>query len=180
MNNLFSLNLLSQDFYNDYPHSFYPEMESKQSRPFLVFIIKIDDHKFAIPFRTNIKHSYCYKFNNTSRNTNSSTGLDFSKVVLVDNIKYIGPKANIDKKEFIELSSKVRFIKSKFENFYNKYKRIMLNPSNYPIEYFSLKSYSTLKYYHHELNIIENEIFFTFEYSIESNCYKIEKYEISF
>ena len=27
MNNLFSLNLLSQDFYNDYPHSFYPEMD---------------------------------------------------------------------------------------------------------------------------------------------------------
>ena len=58
MNNLFSLNLLSQDFYNDYPHSFYPEMESKESRPFLVFIIKIDDHNFTIPFITNIKQRY--------------------------------------------------------------------------------------------------------------------------
>lgn len=178
MNNDFSINLLSKNFYNDYVCNIYTEMELKPSRPFLVFIIKVDNHNFAIPFRTNIKHPYCYKFKNTSRNTNSSTGLDFSKAVLVDNPNYIGPKANIDKQEFKELNSKFKFISTKFERFYNKYKKIMNNPSTYPTEYFSLKKYSTLKYYHYELNIIENQIFFTFEYLNETLYLKLENYEI--
>lgn len=56
---IYEIRLLSNEFYTDFTLSMYPEMEDKQCRPFLVLIIKIEDNKFAIPFRTNVKHKYC-------------------------------------------------------------------------------------------------------------------------
>ena len=85
---IYEIKLLSEQFYNDYNISNYPEMEDKQSRPFLVLLVKIDDNTFAIPFRTNIKHKYCYKFTNTNRSTNTYTALDYSKAVIVNDSKY--------------------------------------------------------------------------------------------
>ena len=152
MNN-YEIRLLSDLFYEKYNNNDYPEMEEKTSRPFLVLLVEIDDNKFAIPFRTNIRHKYCYKFANTNRLTESSTALDFSKAVIVNDSKYIGVEARIDQKEFVELSSKSIFIINKFKNFIEKYKKIMLNPQINYYEYDLLCKYSTLKYFHNELGI---------------------------
>lgn len=149
----YEIKLLSEQFYNDYNISYYPEMEDKQSRPFLVLLVKIDDNTFAIPFRTNIKHKYCYKFTNTNRSTNTSTALDYSKAVIVNDSKYIGSAATIDQREFVELSSKSIFIINKFKNFIQKYKKIMNEPAKYSYEYDLLSKYSTLKYFHRELGL---------------------------
>ena len=85
-------------------------MELKQSRPFLVLIVKIDGYTFAIPFRTNVRHNYCYKFKKTGRETATNTALDFTKAVIIIDLKYIGVTATIDHDEYIELSSKPFFI----------------------------------------------------------------------
>ena len=54
---LVELRKLSKDFYKAHPHSEYPEMETKENRPYVVLLVNINDIKFAIPLRTNIRHS---------------------------------------------------------------------------------------------------------------------------
>ncbi len=149
----YEIRLLSPQFYIDYNVAKYPEMEDKEFRPFLVLLVKIENNTFAIPFRTNIKHKYCYKFSNSNRNTLTSTALDYSKAVIVNDTRYIGDSATIDQKEFVELSSKSIFIINKFKNFVLKYKKIMLEPAKYPYEFDALSKYSTLKYFHNELGL---------------------------
>ena len=90
MQKVFTLNKLSVDFYEDFPSDKFPEIENKPLRPYIVFIIEIDNNRFALPFRTNIRHDYCYKFKKTKRPTMSSTGIDFTKAVIVNDDKYIG------------------------------------------------------------------------------------------
>jgi hypothetical protein len=58
MNKDYQINLLSSEFYNNYPSYLYPEMELKQSRPFLVLIVKIDGYTFAIVGYSFKKSSY--------------------------------------------------------------------------------------------------------------------------
>lgn len=52
-------------------------MESKLGRPYVVLLVEINNVKFAISLRTNIRHSFCYKFKTSDRETESSTGIDF-------------------------------------------------------------------------------------------------------
>lgn len=147
MNNEYQINLMSNDFYNNYPPSLYPEIETKQTRPFLVLIIKIEGNTFAIPFRSNIRHNFCYKFKNSRRKTGTKTALDFTKAVIISDLKYIGVPAKIDHYEYVELSSKSTFIINKFRSFLKKYKRVIHNPTKYQHDYNVLSKYCTLKYF---------------------------------
>ena len=151
MNKKYQLKYLSDYFYTKYPNESYPEFESKPTRPYVVFLIEIDDHLFAVPFRTNMNHKYGYKFKNTGRATHTTTGLDFTKAVLVDDELLLGTDATIDDKEFLELDKKHYFIRSKFEKYYYGYKRYL----NGELNEYQEKSYkyTTLKYYHKELDI---------------------------
>ncbi len=121
MNTVFTLNYLSKKFYEDYNNKDYPEIETKSNRPYMVLLIQIDDNIFAIPFRTNIRHRYCYKFKNSNRPTDSVTGLDFTKAVIVNCSEYIGEETTIDNKEYIELSNKYHFIIGKFKKYLDGY-----------------------------------------------------------
>lgn len=150
--NKFELRCLSKNFYNDYPHEDFKEMTLKESRPFLVLLIKIKDLTFAIPFRSNVKHDYCYKFKNSNRDTKTTTALDFSKAIIITNEKYLENTAIIDKKEYIELSSKFYFIFHKFEKFVYKYIKTISNSQKHLYEYKRM-SYCTLQYFHKELGI---------------------------
>ena len=151
MSKQYELKYLSNKFILKYPEKDYSEFENKLNRPYVVFIIKIDNHTFAIPFRTNMNHKYGYKFKSTGRSTNTSTGLDFTKAVLVDDDSLLGDSATIDNKEFLELSKKHFFIRKQFIKYYKNYKKYLNNELN---EYQSKAyTYSTLKYYHNELGI---------------------------
>lgn len=151
MNNKFEIKCLSSAFSLRYPISLYPEFEEKESRPYVVFLVKIEDHTFALPFRTNMNHKYGYKFKTSSKDTNVGTGLDFTKAVIVDDLSLIGKDAIVDKKEFKELSEKYYFIRNKFINYLRNYKKYINGELN---EYQSRAyKYTTLKYYHKELKI---------------------------
>ena len=151
MTRKYSIKYLSDSFKNIYPETEYSEFEQKINRQYVVLLLRIDDHTFAIPFRTNMNHKYGYKFINSGRDTNTCTGLDFTKVVLVDDEKLLGDDAIIDNKEYLELSQKHYFIRKKFIRYYDNYKKYLNGELN---EYQS-KPYifSTLNYYKKELGL---------------------------
>ena len=117
----------------------------------MVLIAEIGGNTFAIPFRTNIRHNACYKFTNSSRNTGSVTGLDYSKAVIVNDEKYIGNATTIDNSEYVELNSRYNFIIKQFTAYVNGYKKYAAGNLNV----FEGKKYrfTALKYYHDELGI---------------------------
>ena len=119
----------------------------------MVILVKIEDNTFALPLRTNIKHNSCYKFQYSSRPTDSITGIDFSKAVIVNEEKYIGEVAEIDNKEYVELNDRIAFIISKFRTYIKGYYSYAAGKSN---EYQAKRyKYTTLKYFHKELGIGE-------------------------
>ena len=148
----YSIKYLSDYFAYKYPESEYPEFEHKINRPYVVLVLKIDGHTFAIPFRTNMNHKYGYKFIHSGRDTKTCTGLDFTKVVLVDDEKLLGDDAIIDNKEYLVLSKKHYFIRKKFIRYYDNYKKYLNGELN---EYYKSKPYifSTLNYYKKELRL---------------------------
>ncbi|WP_418950625.1 type III toxin-antitoxin system TenpIN family toxin, partial [Ruminococcus sp.] len=103
MKKKYEINYLSEDFFEKYDSKHFPEIEHKLNRPYLVLVLKVENNTYAIPFRTNVSHKACYRFKNSSRDTHSFTGLDYSKAVVVNDDRYIGTSAFIDEKEFLEL-----------------------------------------------------------------------------
>lgn len=79
--------------------------------------MNINNIKFAIPLRTNIRHSYCYKFNTSDRETDSITGIDYSKAVVISKDSYLGEVTDINDKEYLELQQKTFFIINKFKKY---------------------------------------------------------------
>ena len=128
-----------------------PEIEHKASRPYIVLLIRIAENTFAVPFRTNVRHPYCYKFKNSGRDTSTVTGLDYTKAVIVNDPDYIGDPATIDDREYLELSGKYHFIIKQFSSYvtgYFSYVDGNVNPYNE-----KKYRFSTLRYFHKELNI---------------------------
>jgi len=91
-------------------------MEAKENRPYVALLVEINKIQFAIPLRTNIRHSYCYKFKTWNRETDSITGIDYSKAVVISNDSYLGEVTDINDKEYLELQQKTFFIINKLKN----------------------------------------------------------------
>ena len=117
----------------------------------MVMLIKIDENIFAVPFRTNVKHNNCYKFRTSSRPTNTITGLDYSKAVVVNDDKYIGDPARINDMEYTELDANYHIIIKQFTSFVKGYVKLI----NGTLNEYQRKNYqyTTLKYFHNELGI---------------------------
>lgn len=124
MKKKYEINYLSEDFFEKYDSKHFPEIEHKLNRPYLVLVLKVENNTYAIPFRTNVSHKACYRFKNSSRDTHSFTGLDYSKAVVVNDDRYIGTSAFIDEKEFLELNRKYYFIIKQFSAYVSGYKKI--------------------------------------------------------
>ena len=108
------IRLLSTLFYERYSNN--SEILSKQNRPYLVLLVEYRGLRFAIPFRSNIQHSHAYKFQGTSAKRQSS-GLDFSKSVIIFHEDEIGMPAHIDSKEHTEILKRYDFIIEKFQKY---------------------------------------------------------------
>lgn len=149
---------LSDEFYKYYNANDYPELLRKKDRPYSVFLLKYSNNiMIAIPFRTNINHSNGYIFNTDSHGINS--GIDYSKLVIIKEQKYLGSLAIVDSNEFKELTKKSNIIIKQAVNYVNNYcehingLKVMSKKN-----FFRKYGYSTLKYFHNELNIINNNI----------------------
>lgn len=146
MNHISNIRLLSTEFYKAYTHDKYPELLKKENRPYLILIIELDGIQFGIPFRTNIKHRFAYKFINSNKVTETITGLDFSKAVVIEDPKYLGERAFVDFNENRDVLSHYKEIKEKFIKYvYNVKKYINGEIRD---EYFAKRlSTSTLLYF---------------------------------
>ena len=75
---------LSQEFYNTYPTSQYPEMEQKQNRPYIQVYVEIDGVQYAIPLRSDIHHPHVLWTDKKNH-----CGVDFFKAVVIKDESYI-------------------------------------------------------------------------------------------
>ena len=137
---------LSEQFYVDYAGC--SEMEQKPLRPYAVVLVRVIGLDFAIPFRSNIKHSYVFwtdKANNC--------GLDYSKAVVVDLQRHIDHqrKPVIRKLEFKALLRQDAKVEAGLLRYINLYKKACFAPDNPRNR--NIVNYSTLKYFHDELGL---------------------------
>lgn len=146
---------LSKQFYDDYPQNRFPEIEQKQDRPYTILILKITDGiKIGVPFRSHIAHQNAYHFQTSKRSEISRSGLDFSKMIILDELKYIGETTQIDRDEFTEYKKNVATIQQAATKYLieycNHHKGVKKLGKN---KYKNAYKYTTLQYFHRELGI---------------------------
>lgn len=148
---------LTQQFYRDYPNPPYNEIIRKNSGPYNCLLIQSHYGYFVcIPYRSHINHKYAYKFKNSIRSKKVNSGLDYSKIVIVNHSEYISDSnAVIDNDEYKETRDKIEYIKNDAQRYIDDYVDYLLGKSiKYGNREFERKyKYSTLKYFHKELGI---------------------------
>lgn len=148
---------LSDIFYDDYPETLYDELLKKNDRPYTCLLIETKyDYFICIPYRTEIHHKYAFKFKKSKRSKKHSSGLDYSKIVIIKNLSYINSKTSalIDKDEYTETMIHIRLIAKQANAYVDGYINHCTKKHLLPLKTFQRKyQYSTLKYFHKELGI---------------------------
>jgi len=131
---------LTDQFYADYMHC--SEIEQKKDRPYVQVYIKVDGIDFAIPLKSNIKHTYVFWTDKQNR-----CGIDFSKAVIIEDKKYIDTtgKPYIRPNEFKALLGRERDIEQGLLGYIEKYKEAKSFPNRH--KSVKLLQYSTLQYF---------------------------------
>lgn len=143
---------LSDEFYDKYPASSYPEIEQKHNRPYIQVCIEIAGTRYAIPLRSNINHPHVLWTDKENH-----CGVDFSKAVIIKEESYIDAitEPHLRQNEFNALRGKDYKIKTKMEKYIEKYKearRDLSKPMNQ-----TLVKYSTLQYFEEEIGMQKEE-----------------------
>ena len=138
---------LTEQFYIDYSEC--DEIEKKSERPYVQVYIKLNNVHFALPLRSNISHQYVLWTDKANR-----CGIDFSKAVVIEDIKYIDStkKPYIRPKEFKSLIGNEYDIERGLIAYIQEYKKAKSNPNKH--ERKRLLKYSTMQYF--EKYICEN------------------------
>lgn len=112
---------LSNEFYNDYPTSKFPEIEQKHNRPYIQVYVEIDGVQFAIPLRSDIHHPFVLWTDKTN-----NCGVDFSKAVVIKKASYIDTniEPHLRQNEFDALRGKDYKIKSRCSNILKNTKKL--------------------------------------------------------
>ena len=147
---------LSSAFYRHYKSPPYHEILKKSNRPYNCLLFQTHyDYYICIPYRTEISHSYAYRFKNSKRSRKHKSGLDYTKIIIITDSKYMDEKTIIiDKdeyKETIQYFSKIKKQALQYVEDYIAHVR-GTNPLSYQ-EFNRKYNYSTLKYFHNELGI---------------------------
>lgn len=150
------LNLTNQ-FYKDYPDPPYTEIIRKDFRPYNCLLIQsCYDYFICIPYRSHVNHKYSYRFKCSARSRRAKSGLDYTKIVIIKNPEYIGiTDAIIDADEYKETRDHIDCIKKDAQNYINDYINYILEKNTKFDQRGFQRAYgfSTLKYFHKELNI---------------------------
>lgn len=152
----FELYKLSNQFFVDYPPNIYPEILSKPNRPHYCLLIDIHcDYFICIPFRSNIEHKNAFKFKNTQRSQKFNSGLDYSKMVIINNNLYLD-NANIivDQDEFNQAIQNIHIIVNDACKYLKTYmQHIKGEKVLHEKQYNRMYKYSTLPYFHNILKL---------------------------
>lgn len=132
---------LSDSFYRDHPNPPFKEMEQKQNRPYIIFLVEIEGHIWAIPFRSHIRHAYAFFTDRENK-----CGIDYSKAVVVDRSEYIDQQTrpHLRQNEFEALRGNEFTVQKGFEKYIKLYKKAVRSGHS---RYQSLIKYSTLQNY---------------------------------
>ncbi|MCD8048113.1 MAG: hypothetical protein LUG52_00630 [Clostridia bacterium] len=104
---------LSTSFYKDYPKAQFPEILGKEERPYTCLLIETQiGYIICIPFRSSITHNDAFLFKKSKRSGHSRSGLDYQKIVIVENTDYIDSEnaAVVDNDEYVEMITNIRRI----------------------------------------------------------------------
>lgn len=152
----FQILKLSKDFYRYYDKVNFPEILLKSGRSYNCLLIQSHYGYFiCIPYRSEINHPFAFKFKNTKRSKKHNSGLDYTKIIIIDKPEFITSKSSvIDKDEYMKTKRFINVIKSEAMAYVDNYINHMKNIKMIEAKEFDRKyRRSTLKYFHHELNI---------------------------
>ena len=109
----------------------------------------------CIPYRTEINHEYAFHFVNTARAKVHKSGLEYSKIVIIEKTNYIDTAgAVIDKDEFNETMVNLERIKKEALAFVEDYVELVKGTRVlHTKEFYRRYVFSPLKYFHKELGI---------------------------
>lgn len=147
---------LTNAFYSAYPNPPYTEILKKNQRAYNCLLFQSHyDYFICIPYRSEITHKYAYHFTSTERAKLHRSGLDYSKIVIIDRAEYIDSvDAIIDKDEFNETIINLEKIKKEALKFVEDY---ILHITGIKImhicEFNRRYAFSPLRYFH---NILKN------------------------
>lgn len=147
---------LTQKFYNDYPFNIYKELMEKKNRSYNCLLLQTNYEYFiCIPYRSEISHKYAFKFTSTKRSIQHKSGLDYSKIVIVQNPDYIDTKDSmVDKDEYNETVINLDTIVSEASDYIQTYIDHVTGVDVLHYRDFQRRyGFSTLKYFHKELGI---------------------------
>ena len=151
---------LSNKFYEDYPDPPFHEIVRKDNRPYNCLLIQSHYGYFiCIPYRSYIRHKYAFKFKHSKRSKRALSGLDYTKIVIINNSDYLcSSDAVVDQDEYNETRENIEFIRNDAQKFVDDYVSHLANLSDkYNEKQFGrVYGFSTLKYFHNELNIIKD------------------------
>ena len=134
---------LNSNFYNKYLDK--EEILKKQNRPYVIFVVNINNIDWAIPFRSNIRHKYAYMTDKTNNN-----GIDFTKAVVIDiNNDIDSQNVQIRQVEFNMIKGKEHVIKNDFQNFLKRFEKAINKPEI--SEHRKILMFSSLNYFIEEV-----------------------------
>lgn len=147
---------LTDEFYHAYPNPPYKEILKKKQRAYNCLLFQTHyDYFICIPYRTEIRHEYAFHFTTSARAKAHKSGLDYSKIVIIEKTDYIdSTEAIIDKDEFNETMVNLEQIKREAIGFVEDYvKHIKGTKLLHKREFERRYGFSPLKYFHKELGI---------------------------
>lgn len=160
MNIDYEIYKLSSQFNIDYPIDKYPEILYKADRPHYCLLIETHcDYFICIPFRSNIEHNNAFIFKGTNRSKQSRSGLDYSKMVIIKDTKYLDDtNIIIDQDEYKQAIKNFQIIADKSI----EYLEIYINHINgtkilHQREFNRLYKFTSLKYFHDILGISDTQ-----------------------
>ncbi|MBO5426370.1 MAG: hypothetical protein J6A25_12750, partial [Lachnospiraceae bacterium] len=134
----------------------YTEILKKKDRAYTCILFQSHYGYFVcVPYRSEINHRYAYKFKKSKRSQKHKSGLDYTKIVIIDDVRFIGNKdAIIDKDEYNETVMNIEKIKRGALNYVDDYIKhtsgvVILHKKEFNRRY----AFSTLKYFHKEMGI---------------------------
>lgn len=130
----------------------------KDKRPYGCLLIKThNDYYICVPFRSHIHHKNAFLFKNTERSKTDSSGLDYSKTVLIrpeDYDKYLIENAVVDTDEYKAVRMSIYKIEKQISKYIEGYVKSVSDFENADKKSFERNyKYSTLKYFHDILGI---------------------------
>lgn len=109
----------------------------------------------CVPFRSHINHKNAYLFKNSARSRKSNSGLDYSKAVVIKDVKYLDCSPTVvDNDEYKEMIKHIARITHEIHDYISDY----INHSNktkilHNRVFHRKYAYSTLKYFHDVMGI---------------------------